>query len=1192
MNIRTIMLIAASIWFGWLSGCGDSPGNNNNQDGGGQNCVNQCTEGTKQCSADGWQACEKQSNGCTDWGKSTSCPTGQICSGGQCRKNCLNQCTLGAKQCSGQGFQTCEQQNTGCTDWSEVTDCEGGKICSGGQCSGQCTNQCTEGAKQCSGNSVQTCEKQSSGCTDWGSAQTCPNGETCSGGNCGGKCTDQCTEGAKQCSGNGVQSCEKQSNGCTDWGNAIACANGETCSGGKCGGKCTNQCTIGSKQCNGSGYQTCEQKPNGCTDWSSILNCTNGEICSGGNCVKNCVNQCTEGAQQCSGTGIQKCEKQSTGCTDWGSTIPCQQNQICSGGKCVSQCVNQCTLGSKQCSGSGVQTCEKKASGCTDWGTTVPCATGKICSGGNCVQSCVNQCTENAKQCSGTGVQTCKKQATGCTDWDTPTACATGEICSGGRCVKSCVNQCTEGAKQCSGTGVQTCEKKPTGCTDWGNAVPCQSGQTCSGGTCVSNCTNQCTDKATRCNGTNLQTCKKQASGCTDWDTPQPCANGNACVNGACSTSKCVKGDKRCNANSVEECDNAGNWQITQVCPQVCSGGACSVSAQCTPNARQCNGTNVEECNATGTAWLYLRTCQNQCTAGACTGGCTAGAVRCNGADIETCKTDGSAYAKTKTCANGCIRGYCKETSLLLDNKTVTMDGEHFYTGDIILKNNSKITVGTKGWLRIYAANVNIDATSSIIANGKGNHPDGKGAAATRKGCRYSGCSHTDYGNVPASAGGYGTQGTSSSTSVYNCYSGGSRYCTASNPGGKIHGGYFSEIRMGSSGGGCSSPNGGGMVDLIAANKMTITGISNNNISADGVGASCGDGSGGGIRLIAEDMNLSQSVLRANRGGSKGGYGRIKILYGSKNSIVTNTGSAVVEKSIIPPLDLKSSTHPDSNKYYNDNFKEFSIAWTRPFSSIVGYYYKINTSIPSSQSAVPSTQSTFHTGETLSKTASALKAGNNYFHVVSVGPNATIGTVESMFKVKINSTPVTIKSTSHPSSGTWYNQTTIFLNWTNPIPDADVSGYYYVLDKYADTIPDKTDKFLPTKDKNILFANRPVGTIWYFHVIAQDTQGYLTKKAAHYKIQIGPNPGYGGISGEVRDDSSPTTIDGVKITLNRGLQSTTSSNGGKYFFSNNVYAGTYELRATKTGYEDYVKTVIVTKGQNTSLNILMKKKTP
>ena len=155
-----------------------------------------------------------------------------------------------------------------------------------------------------------------------------------------------------------------------------------------------------------------------------------------------------------------------------------------------------------------------------------------------------------------------------------------------------------------------------------------------------------------------------------------------------------------------------------------------------------------------------------------------------------------------------------------------------------------------------------------------------------------------------------------------------------------------------------------------------------------------------------------------------------------------------------------------------------------------------------------------------------------------------------------------------------------------------MAAYYYVFDRYADTIPDKTDKKLPASDKKLLMPNLPTSTVWYLHVLGEDTAGYLTKAAAHFRVQVGPEPAKGGVSGDIREKGSspPLLLDGVEVTLNRGLFKTTSATGGQYFFSGTVWEGTYELRARKDGYEDFTAQVTVTAGQNTSLNIQLVKK--
>lgn len=849
-------------------------------------------------------------------------------------------------------------------------------------------------------------------------------------------------------------------------------------------------------------------------------------------------------------------------------------------------CINECTDKAKQCTAGGWQECVKLANGCTAWGATTACGSGEICSGGQCMKNCINQCSVGARMCSGTGYVTCENQSSGCTDWGTVTPCTGSDVCSGGQCVKNCADQCTQGAKQCSGTGVQTCDTNATtGCTEWGNPVPCNPGEICSGGVCVQNCSNQCSANATRCSGPQLQTCKVLASGCTDWDTPQPCATGT-CVNGKCDSGVCQTGDKRCNGTTVEECDAGGFWVVQQICPQACNTGACSTTVTCTAVTRRCNGDVIEECNPTGTAWLYLDACQNGCTAGLCTGGCTPGETRCNGTNLESCKTDGTGWQVDKSCSTTfCTMllsggAACAELELKMDNTSQTLDGEHVYAGDVILKNNSAITVGAKGWLRIRAKNVDIDATSSIQAPAVGDDPTGRGLDRQSKSCYYYG---TRYYDVGGSGGGYGTAGSQVS------YTGS---CTVYLTGGKASGAYIADIHMGSRGGSCTNANGGGMIDVIASQKLTVSG----NLKADGGtkaaggGSYCAGGSGGGIRLVAEDLNVNGVLSTA--GGSGGGTGRIKLLYGSKHAIAATT-TGVVEQSLIPPMNLRSSTHPDQTRYYNDGYANFNVSWTRPFSSNAGYFYDLTTALPTSQTHVPDTQSTWLTTESESFTPDKLKTGDNYYNVIAVGAGAATGTVEGAFRVQINSATPTVSSTSHPSQTVWYNLPTAFFEWTNPQADENFVAYYFAFDRYADTIPTKADSKLPVGTKTTYKPNLPAGSIWYFHVLSEDTMGYLTKTARHFKVQIGPDPGMGGISGDVREDGSspPTMLDGVKVSLNRGLLTTTTANGGKYFFSNNVPAivNSYEVRAEKAGYETFTKQITVVAGQNTSLNILLKK---
>lgn len=64
------------------------------------------------------------------------------------------------------------------------------------------------------------------------------------------------------------------------------------------------------------------------------------------------------------------------------------------------------------------------------------------------------------------------------------------------------------------------------------------------------------------------------------------------------------------------------------------------------------------------------------------------------------------------------------------------------------------------------------------------------------------------------------------------------------------------------------------------------------------------------------------------------------------------------------------------------------------------------------------------------------------------------------------------------------------------------------------TIPTKSDNKIPMDLSNpgnsqaLILANQAAG-ISYFHVLTKDTMGYLTKQAAHYRFQLGADPGLG-----------------------------------------------------------------------------------
>ncbi len=1146
---------------------------------------------------------EAGDDGAADAASDTGADAGSDASGGD--GGCVDACNGGAKQCSGAQVETCTLQASGCYAWGAAEDCGANLTCSGGHCVLACSDQCSAGQKQCVGGKPETCDPQASGCYGWSAPGTCPSGTTCSGGSCASSCNDQCAGGQKRCSGANVQSCDLQSNGCYDWSATASCQTNYTCTGfGQCTLACSDSCTPGSRQCSGDLIQDCVIAPSGCYAWGTASSCGGNQACSSGHCVLSCSDACSSGTKQCASGGVQTCQLGTSGCNVWSSASACTGNTTCSGGQCVQTCSDLCTPGTKQCSGvSGIQTCSQQSNGCYDWGSSGTCPSGYQCQSGACAPSCTDACSAGSKQCSGAQVQSCAIGSNGCYAWSSASSCQSNYTCQAGQCVLACTDACVSGTSQCQGSQLQPCVLQSSGCYGWGTAQTCQTNYACSGGQCVLSCTNKCQQGSSQCaSGTTIQSCVVQSNGCTDWAPAASCGASSTCTAGACVSATCNVGDTRCGQNVVEQCNSAHQWQTIQVCAQGCTAATvqCASVASCTAGALQCAGTNVvEQCNPTGSAWQAVATCASSCVAGLCGTPCTAGEKRCNGATPETCNATGTGWTQSAACATTCVAsvGACAETSLTIDaNSNQTLDGEHFYDGDVVIKNTSVLTVPS-GRLVIHARSFTLDATSAINVAATCNDARGRGSDTGVSSCSATYC--TASATVPAGSGGsFGTVGASGLQST-SCYYGYASpyyfYCNAARTAPAAYGIADDEAACGGKGGtGTSGVGGfGGGLLAVYAPTVTVQGAITAK-GADGSGVS-GGGAGGGVVLRATGAltfsgSINVSGGNGAGGGGAGGAGTVKLLYGNTKSVagtITPVGSSF--QSYMPPFDLGSATHPRTDRWYNDGFSQAELSWSDPYTQAGGYYTKLSTTY----AAVPTqATATFQTPETVQFAQSALSAGTNYLHAVTLGPGFTVGTVEGRFPINVNATPPTVSSSSSHNGTTWNANTSVFVEWTLPQADANTTAFWFAWDRYAATQPDKAstrrvmDLADPTTSKKYFFPGNANG-IWYFHILSEDTMGYLTKAATHYRVLVGANPGLGSVSGTVylNDGVSLGPLAGATVTLNRGVNTTTTNGTGGFSFPNTVYAQDYEIRASKTGYKDATATITVVANQTTTQNL-------
>ena len=594
----------------------------------------------------------------------------------------------------------------------------------------------------------------------------------------------------------------------------------------------------------------------------------------------------------------------------------------------------------------------------------------------------------------------------------------------------------------------------------------------------------------------------------------------------------------------------------------------------CTPGSYRCGSANaVQICNSTGTAWLHSSTCAVACIAGLCTGACSPGEKRCNMKSVEQCNGAGTAWTSVETCTGSCSSGRCA-----LANLDVTMnrslDGVINVDGDFIVRSGITVQVPS-GELTVYAKNITIENMGTINAAPKGN-PYGWGNGS-RGSYPYSGAGGGGNGTVGGTGMGSGPGGGGGAIGSNTDYwvSGGGHGATSTAPGSGYGG------------------SGGGAIRLIASDNLTVAGFLTANGTAGGSytmteAGGGGGGAGGGILLAASgNITVSGNISAQGGAGGRGYYGgyvggngapgRVRILWGG-TAMVTGSISGQRTDGLLPPATITSSSHPDQELIYNDDFDQVQMSWVSPFASRQGYYQMINTTLW--QVPTPAS-SKFVNTESVNYPATAVRAGANYFHITPVDAMSNVGTVENTFRIQINSQPPSLSSSSHASPTTWYDNPDVFFEWAFPVAENNVKGIYYVLDNYGDTIPTKAATFVPLPQKKILRSMVSNG-IWVMHVLAMDQQGYLTKAATHLRVNVGPNPGVGGVLGLVTDAMSKP-LDGAQVTLNRGLYGQATNSSGNYNITN-VSAGTYELKVSKGG-KSATQMITVTKDMTTTLNI-------
>jgi hypothetical protein len=223
--------------------------------------------------------------------------------------------------------------------------------------------------------------------------------------------------------------------------------------------------------------------------------------------------------------------------------------------------------------------------------------------------------------------------------------------------------------------------------------------------------------------------------------------------------------------------------------------------------------------------------------------------------------------------------------------------------------------------------------------------------------------------------------------------------------------------------------------------------------------------------------------------------------------MVGNIGTvqAVVQIDVTPPTTptVLNASHALST-WSNDN--TIDINWsgaTDATSGVNGY----SVSFDQNPTGLPDTTvDTFVT----SSTSPALADGNNWYAHVRVrdlagnwSPNARHS---GPFYIDTTppANPTTVNSTDHTLS-TWSNDPTISMSWSGATDGGSgVSGYSYIFDTAAGTLPDTTQD---TSGTSATSASLPSGNNKYFHIRTRDNAGNWSAAAVHrgpYWIDVTP----------------------------------------------------------------------------------------
>lgn len=209
-----------------------------------------------------------------------------------------------------------------------------------------------------------------------------------------------------------------------------------------------------------------------------------------------------------------------------------------------------------------------------------------------------------------------------------------------------------------------------------------------------------------------------------------------------------------------------------------------------------------------------------------------------------------------------------------------------------------------------------------------------------------------------------------------------------------------------------------------------------------------------------------------------------------------------IDTKALAPV-LSSPSHPQAEEWYSNKKVEVAFLAPHDLSGVEGYYYCID----HEPNTLPNPDNSLFTDGSKA-VFEEVEDGQWFVHARTKDKADNLSPQAAHLKVCVDTlvSPPKVSSTSHPlevsanASGRWYRDRRVVLNWEDPFEHSGIEGYYYNIDRKADTVPNN-ETSLFTRERSVSFELTDDG-LWYFHITTKDKAGNVDWKAVHYPLRV------------------------------------------------------------------------------------------